>query len=493
MTIFLVFVWMALKQSREMKGFFSRTNFKQYGQFNIKTRFKDVAGCEEAKEELVELVDFLKDTLKYIKMGAKMPRGALLVGPPGTGKTLLAKATAGEAGVPFFSVSGSEFVEGFVGVGAKKVRDLFQSARENAPSIIFIDEIDAVGRKRGQFSSSEKDNTLNQLLVEMDGFGTTDSVIVLGATNMASALDDALTRSGRFDRNIELILPDKNARKEILKVHLAKIKLKNNDMDHFAERVANLTPGLSGAELANVCNEAAIVAARAKMGHVDDAHFDSALERVLGGIETKKVIPPHHKRRIAFYETAKVVVAWFLETQSPALKISLIPRSKMAKGSTFFLNKDQGLQTKEELIEKLAVLLAGKVAEELFDSESSSLAETDLKRAYDLAHRMVTKLGMSDEIGLQSLEDKDVKVYNEHTNVKIDQAIHENTFVAQGIAKRILEDKKKEVVQLSELLFQKETLEHEDILRVLGARSFDPTEAYKNYLEETAKGATKST
>lgn len=490
---FVFFIYMAIKQSAQMSNFFTRTHYKQYGQFNIKTRYKDVAGCEEAKEEMQELVDFLRNSLKYIKMGAKVPRGALLVGPPGTGKTLLAKATAGEANVPFFSVSGSEFVEGFVGVGAKKVRDLFQAARENAPAIIFIDEIDAVGRKRGQFSSSEKDNTLNQLLVEMDGFSTSESVIVLGATNMASSLDEALVRSGRFDRNIEMVLPDKNARKSILKVHLSNIRLKNNDMEHFAERMSNLTPGLSGADLANLCNEASIVAARAKKSEADDHSFDLALERVLGGIETKRVLSPAHKKRVALYQTAKIIVGWFLETQSPALKVSLIPRSKKAKGNTFFLNKDNHLQTKEELIEKIAVLLAGKISEELFIGEPSSLAEEDLKKAYDISHQMVTKLGMSDSIGLLSLEDKNVKVYNEDTNRRIDQAIHENTFVAQEVACKILTEKKEELEKLSLQLFEKESLDHNDILAVLGPRPFEPSESYQQYLSETTKKAVTAT
>lgn len=483
LTVF--FLYMTLKQSASTKGFFGRTHYKKYGQFNIKTRYKDVAGAEEAKDELKEYVDFLKNSLKYVKMGAKVPRGALLVGPPGTGKTLLAKATAGEANVPFFSVSGSEFVEGYVGVGAKKVRDLFHAARENAPSIIFIDEIDAVGRKRGQFSSSEKDSTLNQLLVEMDGFSTTDNVIVLGATNMASSLDDALVRAGRFDRNIELVLPDKSARKEILKVHLKNIILKDKAIDIFAERVSNLTPGLSGADLANLCNEAAIVAAREKRAFVEDHHFDLALERVLGGIETKSILSIENKERIAMYESAKIVVGWFLESQSPALKVSLIPRSKKNKGNTFFLNKDTHLQTKEELTEKLAVLLAGRVAEELFLKESSSLAQNDLRNSYQIAHKMVTKLGMNDTIGLQSLEDKDIKFYTESTNQIIDIAVKEQIHFAMQLAKEILKEKNEQVQALSQLLFKKEQLNHEDIVLILGARPFEASDVYEQYLKES--------
>jgi AFG3 family protein len=480
----LLFLYLILKESFMMKNIFGTRSYKKFGQFNIKTRYKDVAGLEEAKHELQEYVDFLKNSYKYIKMGAKVPRGALLVGPPGTGKTLMAKATAGEGGVPFFSVSGSEFVEGYVGVGAKKVRDLFQEARENAPSIIFIDELDAVGKKRSQFSSPEKDNTLNQLLVEMDGFSTKEMVIVLAATNLAKSLDDALTRPGRFDRHIELTLPDKKARKDILKVHLSKIVLKDNALEAFAERLSNITPGFSGAELANLCNEAAIVAARSQSQFVDEPHFDKALERVIGGVETRVLLSPGHKRRIAIHECGKVVASWFLELVPPALKVSLIPRSKKTSGYSFFLNEDKTLQTKEELNEKIMFTLAGKISEEAILGAASSISQEDLKKTYQLAQKMVTKLGMTDQIGLLYLEDEDSKVYSEHTNQIVDKEVNYIVGSCATICKALIDEKKELIEKLADILIEKESLDHKDLIAVLGPRPFDPSPSYEQYLKE---------
>ena len=480
----ILFLYMILRESYMMKNIFGTRPYKKFGQFNVKTRYKDVAGLEEAKHELQEYVDFLKNSYKYIKMGAKVPRGALLVGPPGTGKTLLAKATAGEGGVPFFSVSGSEFVEGYVGVGAKKVRDLFHEARENAPSIIFIDELDAVGKKRSQFSSPEKDNTLNQLLVEMDGFSTKEMVIVLAATNLAKSLDDALTRPGRFDRHIELTLPDKMARKEILNVHLSKILLKDNALEAFAERLSNITPGFSGAELANLCNEAAIIAARAHSSSVDSQHFDRALERVIGGVETRLLLSSEHKRRIAIHECGKVVASWFLELVPPALKVSLIPRSKKTSGYSFFLNEDKTLQTKEELNEKIMFTLAGKISEEEILGAASSISQEDLKKAYQMAHKMVTKLGMTDSIGLLYLEDEGIKVYSEQTNYLIDQEVNYIVGSCADVCKAMIKEKKVLIEKLAGILIEKESIDHKNLIEVLGPRPFDPTPAYEQYLKE---------
>jgi AFG3 family protein len=371
----------------------------------IKIKFKDVAGMEEAKRELVEFVDFLKHPKKYTDLGAKLPRGALLVGPPGTGKTLLAKSVAGEAEVPFFAIAGSNFVEMFVGVGASRVRDLFKKAKEKAPSIIFIDEIDAVGRKRGgKFTGGhdERDNTLNQLLVEMDGFGTETNVIIIGATNRVDTLDSALLRPGRFDRQVEINLPDRKGREEIFKIYLKKVALdKSKSLEEYATRLATLTPGFSGADISNLVNEAAIMSARESKKLVDYDSFEKATDRVIAGIENKKPISGKERKVIAYHECGHAVVGWFLEHADTVLKLTIIPRSKGSLGHTQFLPDDIFLRTKEHLLDLICGLLGGRAAEEHFFKQITTGAQNDLQRVTAIAYAIVTKYGMSD-IGVLS-------------------------------------------------------------------------------------------
>lgn len=389
--------------------------FNPQGNFEVKDyskkesivdmKFSQVAGMESAKKEIVEFVDFLKNPKKYTDLGAKIPKGALLVGPPGTGKTLLAKATAGEAEVPFFSMSGSEFVEMFVGVGASRVRKLFEKARKNSPSIIFIDEIDAIGGSRsGQFRNDEKDNTLNQLLVEMDGFGTDNNVIVLAATNFADSLDSALTRPGRFDRKIEILLPDIKEREEIFKIYLKKIVLNSEKtIDDYAKRLATLSPGFSGADISNLVNESAIISARNNKTSVDSESFEQASERVIAGLETKRPISTETKNTVAIHESGHAVVSWLLENSSPLVKITIIPRSKGALGFNQFMNDDKNLHSKEYLIDSICTLLGGRIAEEILIQKITTGASDDLQKVTNLAYAMVTQLGMSD-LGLQAFK-----------------------------------------------------------------------------------------
>lgn len=348
----------------------SKANFKVYGtDVKVNVRFNQVAGLQEAKKEIMEFVEFLKNPQKFRKLGAKIPRGALLVGPPGTGKTLLAKATAGEAKVPFFSISGSDFVEMFVGVGASRVRQLFKQAKEKAPSIIFIDEIDAVGRKRhGKMGGNdERDNTLNQLLVEMDGFGTDTNVVILAGTNRKDILDTALTRPGRFDRTIELTLPDLKGREEILNVHLTPLLLDPaHEKGYYAKHLAALTPGFSGAELANICNEAAILAARNDKESISEHDFESATERVIGGLEKAKTLTKKEQNVVAHHEAGHAVSGWFLEGADPVLKVSILPRSKGALGFAQFLPNETMLYTEQELLDRICMTLGGRVAESVF-------------------------------------------------------------------------------------------------------------------------------
>jgi len=349
----------------------------------IKTRFKHVAGMEQAKIEVMEFVDFLKKPEKYKKLGAKIPRGALLVGPPGTGKTMLAKAVAGEAGVPFFSISGSDFVEMFVGVGASRVRDLFKKAKEKSPSIIFIDEIDAVAKKRhGKFGGNdERDNTLNQLLVEMDGFSTEENVIILAATNRADILDAALLRPGRFDRQIEITSPNIDERAAIFKVHLKKIKLNaEKTRSEYAKKMATLTPGMSGAEVANVCNEGAIIAARNNLPSVGMKQFEEAIDRVIGGIEKKSLMTLEELRRVALHESGHAVAGWYSEYADPLLKITIVPRSKGALGFAQYLPAEVALKNKEELLDMIKTALGGRIAEEIFYDSVTTGASNDIEK-----------------------------------------------------------------------------------------------------------------
>lgn len=379
---------------------YSKINAKEYGtEQKVKTKFKNVAGMGQAKKEVVEFVDFLKRPEKYHKLGAKIPRGALLVGPPGTGKTMLAKAVAGEAGVPFFAISGSDFVEMFVGVGASRVRDLFKKAKEKSPSILFIDEIDAVGRKRGgKFTGGhdERDNTLNQLLVEMDGFGTESNVIVLAATNRADILDNALLRPGRFDRQIEVNLPDRKDREDIFKVYLKKVKLDpSKSNDEYAMRLSTLTPGFSGADISNLVNEAAIISARHEKEHVDSESFEKAVDRIIAGLETRRLLSEKERKTVAYHEAGHAVVGWFLEHSNPLVKLTIIPRSKGALGFAQFIPDDIQLRSKEHLEDLICGLLGGRMSEEFFFKTITTGASDDLQKVTSIAKAMVTTYGMS--------------------------------------------------------------------------------------------------
>ena len=446
---------------------------------DVKVTFKDVAGLYGAKEEVMEIVDFLKNPKKYTALGGKIPKGALLVGPPGTGKTLLAKAVAGEANVPFFSISGSDFVEMFVGVGASRVRDLFRQAKEKAPCIVFIDEIDAVGRaraKNGGFTSNdERENTLNQLLTEMDGFGTNSGVIVLAATNRADILDHALMRAGRFDRQINVELPELKEREEIFKVHLREIKLGD---DFNVEFMAKHTPGFSGADIANVCNEAALTAARRNHAAVMQQDFLDAVDRIIGGLERKSntIMTPAEKRTIAYHEAGHALVGWLLPYADPVFKVSIIPRGK-ALGITWNLPEERKNWTKSGMMDKMCMLIGGRVAEEILNGEPSSGALNDLERMTRMAYGMVQYLGMSSKVGTLSFYDSTgesgynlVKPYSEKTAELMDQevkAIVENVYKR---TRKIIEDHKEEFMQLGALLLEKEVIFAEDLEKILGPK-----------------------
>ena len=436
-----------------------KANVTVYGvDKKIKTKFRHVAGLENAKEEVVEFVDFLKDPKKYQKLGAQIPRGALLVGPPGTGKTLLAKAVAGEAGVPFLSITGSDFVEMFVGVGASRVRDLFKKAREHTPSIIFIDEIDAVGKKRhGKFSggNDERDNTLNQLLVEMDGFGTDSSVVVLAATNRADILDSALLRPGRFDRQIEITLPNIKERAEIFKVHLKKIKLnKALKMQEYANKLAALTPGFSGADIRNVCNEGAILGARQDLKSISILEFEKATERVIGGLEKKTIITEQERKTVAYHEAGHAVAGWFLEHSNPLLKVTIIPRSKGSLGFAQYLPEELSLYTKEALIDMIKVALGGRVAEEIFFNRITTGASDDLKKITQIATGMVTTYGMNNEIGLLNYQTEEgyQKPYSEEKGALIDREVKALVDQCHREVTELLKSKKDLMEKLAERL-----------------------------------------
>ena len=406
---------------------------------------------DTAKQEVMEFVDFLKDPKKYQKLGASSPRGALLVGPPGTGKTLLAKAVAGEAGVPFLSISGSDFVEMFVGVGASRVRDLFKKAREKAPSIIFIDEIDAVAKKRaGKFGGNdERDNTLNQILVEMDGFGTDESVIILAATNRVDILDSAILRPGRFDRQIEITTPTIKDRTEIFKVHLKKIKLNaEKSREEYARKMASLTPGFSGAEISNVCNEAAIIAARSDLESVGVKEFEKAIERVIGGIEKKSVMSLEERKTIAYHEAGHAVAGWFFEHSNPLLKITIIPRSKGSLGFAQYLPDEISLYSREQIIDMICTALAGRVSEEImFNGTITTGASDDIKKVTQLANGLVTVYGMSPKMGLVGYnsagsEDSFQKPYSEKTGSEIDKEVRTIVNECYERTRETLESKK---------------------------------------------------
>ena len=446
---------------------------------DVKVTFKDVAGLYGAKEEVMEIVDFLKNPKKYTSLGGKIPKGALLVGPPGTGKTLLAKAVAGEANVPFFSISGSDFVEMFVGVGASRVRDLFRQAKEKAPCRVFIDEIDAVGRaraKNGGFTSNdERENTLNQLLTEMDGFGTNSGVIVLAATNRADILDQALMRAGRFDRQIHVELPELKEREEIFKVHLRNIKLGD---DFNVEFMAKHTPGFSGADIANVCNEAALTAARRDHPAVLQQDFLDAVDRIIGGLERKSntIMTPAEKRTTAYHEAGHALVGWLLPYADPVFKVSIIPRGK-ALGLTWSLPEERKNWSRSVMIDQMCMLIGGRVAEEVLNGEPSSGALNDLERMTRMAYGMVQYLGMSSKVGTLSFYDSTgangynlVKPYSEKTAELMDQEVKA---IVDNVHKRtlkIIEDHKEEFMQLGALLLEKEVIFAEDIEKILGPK-----------------------
>ncbi len=445
---------------------------------NIKVDFKDVAGLEEAKVEVREIVDFLKTPKKYTDLGGKIPKGVLLVGPPGTGKTLMAKAVAGEANVPFFSMSGSDFVEMFVGVGASRVRDLFKQAKEKAPCIIFIDEIDAIGRARGRNpnfgSNDERENTLNQLLTEMDGFGNNMGVIIMAATNRADILDKALMRAGRFDRQIHLELPDINERKDIFQVHLKPIKLETNlDIDFLAKQ----TPGFSGADIANVCNESALIAARKDKKVVERQDFLDAVDRIVGGMERKtKIITKEEKRTIAYHEAGHATVSWLLEHAHPLVKVTIIPRGR-ALGAAWYLPEERQITTRDQLLDEMCAALGGRVAEELMFGKISTGAMNDLEKITKQAYAMIAYFGMSNKVGHVSFYDSSgqsdmafTKPYSEKTAELIDVEVKNLIETAYKRSSELLKKYQEGLTQLAEILLEKEVIFTEDLERIFGKR-----------------------
>jgi cell division protease FtsH len=460
--------------------------------------FKDVAGLKGAKEEIEEIVDFLKNPQKYTELGAKIPKGALLVGPPGTGKTLLAKAVAGEAKVPFFSLSGSDFVEMFVGVGASRVRDLFKQAKEKAPAIIFIDEIDAIGRARGNKNSfnsnDERENTLNQLLTEMDGFGTNTGVIILGATNRAEVLDSALLRAGRFDRQIYVDMPDLNERKEIFNVHLKPLKLEENlDIDFLARQ----TPGFSGADIANICNEAALIAARKKKTHVTKQDFLDAVDRIIGGLEKKdKIITPEEKKSIAFHEAGHATTSWLLQYAHPLVKVTIVPRGR-SLGAAWYLPEERQITTTEQLLDDMCSALGGRAAEQLIFGKISTGALSDLEKVTKQAYAMVSMYGLNDKIGNISYYDSQgrdafTKPYSDDTAKVIDEEVSKMIEEQYQRALRILSENKDKLAALANKLLEKEVIFKEDLELIFGKRQWDLTEEIINNLAGEVATESKS-
>lgn len=463
---------------------------------HVNITFKDVAGLEEAKVEVMEIVDFLKNPSKYTELGGKIPKGALLVGPPGTGKTLLAKSVAGEANVPFFSISGSDFVEMFVGVGASRVRDLFRQAKEKAPCIIFIDEIDAIGRARGRSAitgaNDERENTLNQLLTEMDGFGTNAGVIILAATNRADILDRALLRAGRFDRQIHVELPDLEERKAIFLVHLKPIKFDDSvDVDALAKQ----TPGFSGADIANVCNEAALIGARKGKKIVEKSDFMDAIDRIIGGLEKRnKIISLTEKKTIAYHEAGHAAVSWLLEHASPLVKVTIVPRGK-ALGAAWYLPEERQITTFEQMVDEMTATLGGRASEEVNFGMISTGALNDLERITKQAYAMVTYFGLNKKIGNISFYDSSgqqeysfTKPYSEKTAQIIDEEVHKLVEFAYEKAVKLLRQNKEKVDQLAQLLLDKEVIFSEDLERIFGKRLFQrDIERVKEVEEEKKK------
>ena len=481
--IIIVAVWMFLM--RRMSG----GGGGQGGVFNVgksqaklfdknsgtRITFKDVAGQEGAKQEVKEIVDFLKNPQIYTELGGKIPKGALLVGPPGTGKTLLAKAVAGEANVPFFSMSGSDFVEMFVGVGASRVRDLFRQAKEKAPCIVFIDEIDAVGRERGKNPSmggnDERENTLNQLLTEMDGFGTNSGIIIIAATNRVDILDKALLRAGRFDRQIHVDLPDLNERKEVFAVHMKPLKL---DPSVNVEIMARQTPGFSGADIANVCNEAALIAARNKKKAIDKQDFHDAIDRIIGGLEKKtKVMTQKEKEAIAIHEAGHATISWFLEHANPLIKVTIVPRGR-ALGAAWYMPEERQIITKEQMLDEMCSILGGRAAEETVLGHISTGAINDLERVTKQAYGMIAYAGMSDKLSNLSYYNNDEysfsKPYSEKTAETIDKEVHSMISSQYERAKEILKEHKEGHARLAQLLIEREVIFAEDVEKIFGKR-----------------------
>ncbi len=466
------------------------TLFDKESQVSI--TFNDVAGLEEAKQEVMEIVDFLKNPKKYTNLGGKIPKGALLVGSPGTGKTLLAKAVAGEAQVPFFSLSGSDFVEMFVGVGASRVRDLFKQAKDKAPCIIFIDEVDAIGRARGKNSmmggNDERENTLNQLLVEMDGFGTDSGIIILAATNRPDVLDSALMRPGRFDRQISIDKPDLIGREQIFKVHLKPIKTAE-EVD--AKKLSAQTPGFAGAEIANVCNEAALIAARRNKASVDMQDFQDAIDRVIGGLEKKnKIISQEEKKIVAYHEAGHAIAGWFLEHADPLVKVSIVPRGVAALGYAQYLPKEQFLYTTEQLTDGMCMTMGGRVAEDIVFGKISTGAQNDLERITKLSYAMVTIYGMNKTIGNVSFHDPQNeynfnKPYSEKTSEMIDHEVRLLITEVYDRTKQLLTDKREGLEKLAQKLIEKEILFQADLEEILGKRPFDNRTTYDEFVNGT--------
>jgi AFG3 family protein len=463
------------------------TLFDKESQVSI--TFSDVAGLEEAKQEVMEIVDFLKNPAKYTNLGGKIPKGALLIGAPGTGKTLMAKAVAGEAQVPFFSLSGSDFVEMFVGVGASRVRDLFKQAKDKAPCIIFIDEIDAIGRARGKNSmvggNDERENTLNQLLVEMDGFGTDSGIIILAATNRPDVLDSALLRPGRFDRQISIDKPDLVGRQQIFKVHLQPLKLAEG-VD--PKKLSAQTPGFAGAEIANVCNEAALIAARRNKEAVDMQDFQDAVDRVIGGLEKKnKIISPEEKKIVAYHEAGHAIAGWFLEHADPLVKVSIVPRGVAALGYAQYLPKEQFLYTIEQLSDGMCMTMGGRVAEDITFGKISTGAQNDLERITKLAYAMVTLYGMSEKVGNVSFNDQGGeynfnKPYSEKTAELIDSEVRDLISGIYQKTKDLLTEKREGLEALAVKLLEKEILFQSDLEEILGKRPFDNRTTYDEFV-----------
>ena len=459
----------------------------------VSVTFNDVAGLEEAKQEVMEIVDFLKNPKKYTNLGGKIPKGALLVGSPGTGKTLLAKAVAGEAQVPFFSLSGSDFVEMFVGVGASRVRDLFRQAKDKAPCIIFIDEIDAIGRARGKNNivggNDERENTLNQLLVEMDGFGTDSGIIILAATNRPDVLDSALLRPGRFDRQVSIDKPDLIGREQIFKVHLKPIKL-NEGVD--AKKLSAQTPGFAGAEIANVCNEAALIAARKNKESVDMTDFQDAIDRVIGGLEKKnKIISPEEKRIVAYHEAGHAIAGWFLEHADPLVKVSIVPRGVAALGYAQYLPKEQFLYTTEQLLDEMSVSMGGRVAEDIVFGKISTGALSDLERITKLAYAMTKIYGMNGNVGNVSFYDPQGeyqfnKPYSDTTAEMIDNEVRKLVDDVYQKTKVLLNEKREGLEKIAQKLLEKEVLFQSDLEEILGKRPFDERTTYDKFVNGEA-------